>query len=50
MMCKERKQSRIRTVQMNNLRGFLGIRRMNKYRMHYKRAVRSGERGGQTDW
>ena len=32
MIWKEKKRSRIRAVQMDNLRGLLGIRRMDKFR------------------
>ena len=31
---KERERSRIRAVQVNNLKRFLGIRRMDKSQMH----------------
>ena len=30
MICREKERSRIRAVQMDNLRGLLGIRRINK--------------------
>ena len=31
MLCKEKERSRIRAVQMYNLRGLLGIRRMDRF-------------------
>ena len=34
MMWKEKERSRIRAVLMDNLRGLLGIRKMDKVRMH----------------
>ena len=34
MTCKEKERSRIRVVQMDNLRGLLGIRKMDKSRLH----------------
>ena len=43
IMCKG-EMSRIRAVQMDNLRGLLGIRRMDKVR-----SVRSDEIGGRKD-
>ena len=34
IICREKERSRIRAVQMDNLRGLLGIRRMDKSQMH----------------
>ena len=34
MIWREKERFRIRAVQMKNLRGLLGIRRMDKSRMH----------------
>ena len=34
MLWKQKEISRVRTVQMDNLKGLMGIRRMNRSRMH----------------
>ena len=54
MIRKEKKRSRIRVVQIDNLRGLLGIRRMDNARNDDnecmdKGVVRSDERGGRKD-
>ena len=43
ILWKEKEKSRIRDVQMGNLRGFLGIRRMNSPECTNKGVVRSDE-------
>ena len=43
MLWKEKESSRIRAVQMDNLRGFLSIRRMDRVLNAHIRAVKSDE-------
>ena len=43
LLWKEKERSRIKAVQMDNLRGFLGIRRMNSPGSTDKGVVRSNE-------
>ena len=45
MLWKEEERSRIRAVQMDNLRDLLGIRRMDSPECTDKRVVRSDEEG-----
>ena len=45
MLWKEKERSRIRAVHMKNLRGLLGIRRMDSLECTNKRVVRSEEGG-----
>ena len=48
-MIQEKKRSRIRAVQMDNLRGLLGFRRMDSPKCTNKGVVRIDERGGRKD-
>ena len=49
MLWKEKERSRIRTLQMDNLRELLGIRKMDSPECTDKRVVRNDERGGRKD-
>ena len=49
MIWKEKERSRIWDVQMDNLRGLLGIRRMNIPECMDKGVVRCGEGGRRKD-
>ena len=49
MIWKKKERSRIRTVQMDNLRGLLDIRRMDKAPNARIRVWRSDERGELKD-
>ena len=50
VLWKEKEKSRIRTVQMDNLRGLLGIRRIDRvFECTDKRVVRSDEESRRKD-
>ena len=48
MLGKDKERSRVRSVQMNNLRGLLGIRRMDRVRARIREL--SGVKKGLDEW